>query len=128
MFVTALRGTKVKNKHRGFHASTIDRYCFTVVAPLVHATPLTIASVPITKIRTGWGADAFAIETGQPISNPASCAVPDGYASGSNEPGYKTYYATTLTAFAMKKPVTIIVSDTECSSFRPKIMGIYVAP
>lgn len=86
------------------------------------AGPLTIS-----RIRTGWASDTFAIETSQAIINPAGCAAPDGYISDSSHPGYKTYYAAALMAFASGKPVTVVISDAECYSGRPKIMGIYVA-
>jgi hypothetical protein len=83
--------------------------------------------LPITTIRTGWNADSFAIMTNQPILNPANCTYPDAYMTGYTEPGYKTYLSVTLTAFAMNKPVTVIVSDTECTGGRPKIWGVYIS-
>ncbi|WP_454830404.1 hypothetical protein [Pseudoxanthomonas wuyuanensis] len=83
-------------------------------------------SVTIKRIRTGWAADIFAIETSEAVINPADCPTPDGYISNSNHPGYNTYYAITLMAFSSGKPVNVIVSDTECSSGRPKIIGVYV--
>lgn len=83
--------------------------------------------LPITTIRTGWNGDSFAIVTNQPILNPANCSYPDSYITGLTEPGYKTYLSVTLTAFAMNKPVTVIVSDTECYGVRPKIWGVYIS-
>lgn len=82
--------------------------------------------VPISRIRTGWAADQFAIETGQAILNPANCPVPNGYHSSSSDPGYKTYYSAALTAFALGKNVTIIVSNTDCSVSGPRIIGVYI--
>lgn len=87
----------------------------------------TVGPVPITKIRTGWAADAFVIVTNPPIANPANCATADGYMSVGLNPGYKTYYAATLMAFALGKPVTVVINDTECVSGRPMILGVYVA-
>lgn len=84
------------------------------------------APTQITKIRTGWGSDTFAIETNQQILNPAGCSSPDGYISTAADAGYKTHYAAALLAFALVKQVTIVVSDTECLASRPKILGIYV--
>jgi len=86
-----------------------------------------VSSVSITRIRTGWNADSFAIETNQAISNPANCPTSDAYLSDSSQPGYKTYYAATLTAFSLGKPVAVIISDTECLAGRPKILGIYLS-
>jgi len=94
----------------------------TMEASAADAGPLTI-----TRIRTGWASDTFAIETDQAIVNPAGCATPDGYISDSSHPGYKTYYAAVLMAFSSGKPVNVIVSNTECYSGRSKIMGVYVA-
>ena len=82
--------------------------------------------LPITRIRTGWVADQFAIETNQTIVNPAGCIAPNGYISNISDPGYKTYYAAVLMAFALGKKVTVIISDTECMASTPKIIGIYV--
>ncbi len=87
----------------------------------------TAGPLPITTIRTGWNADSFGIVTNQPIINPANCSAPDGYVSASWDAGYKTYLSVTLTAFAMNKPVTVIVSDTECVANRPKIWGVYIS-
>ncbi|NJM13494.1 MAG: hypothetical protein HC889_17955 [Synechococcaceae cyanobacterium SM1_2_3] len=83
--------------------------------------------LPITKLRTGWASDTFSIETNRAIINPAGCVSPDGYMSDSSHPGCKTHYAATLMAFSTAKSVTVIVSDTECFSGRPKIQGISVA-
>ena len=83
--------------------------------------------VTISRIRTGWASDTFAIETKEVVVNPAGCATPDGYISDSSHPGYKTYYSVTLMAFASGKPVKVIISNTECHSGRPKILGVYVA-
>lgn len=84
-------------------------------------------AVTIKRIRTGWASDTFAIETDEAILNPAGCSMPDGYISDTSHPGYKTYYAAVLMAFSSGKPVNVIVSNTECYSGRPKIMGVYVA-
>lgn len=96
-----------------------------VAAGICHAAQ-SVGPVTITRLRTGWNGDAFAIETNQAISNPANCEIPDGYGSESSSPGYKTYYAAALTALGLGKPITIIVSDVDCSFERPKIWGIYI--
>lgn len=54
----------------------------------------------ISLIRTGWNADSFAIVTREPIRNPANCPTPDGYISNKSFPGYSTFYAAALTAYA----------------------------
>lgn len=90
-----------------------------------HAQTVT-GSVPITRVRTGWAADQFAIETGQAILNPANCPAPNGYHSAGTDPGFKTFYAAALMAFSAGKNVTIIVSDKECSVGGPRIVGIYL--
>jgi hypothetical protein len=83
-------------------------------------------SVPITRIRTGWAADQFAIETVQAILNPANCPAPNGYHSAGTDPGFKTFYAAALMAFSAGKNVNIMVSDKECSVGGPRIIGISV--
>lgn len=85
-----------------------------------------VGPVTISSVRAGWVADQFAIVTTQPISNPAKCPVADGYISAISEPGYKTYYALALMAFSTGKNVTLIISNTECTASRPRIIGINV--
>lgn len=85
-----------------------------------------IGPVPIMKIRTGWAADIFALETGKEIANPAACPVADGYFSSLKDPGYKTHYALALMAFSMNKNVIVIISNQGCTENRPRIMGIYI--
>jgi hypothetical protein len=82
--------------------------------------------VQISTIRAGWSADTFAIETGQAIVNPANCSAPDGYMVAISDPGYKTFYAAALMAFSTGKSIIVIISNNECSSMRPKIIGIHV--
>lgn len=94
-------------------------------AGVAHAQSST-GPVPLTKLRTGWAADQFALETGQAVLNPANCPVPNGYHSAGTDAGYKTYYSTALTAFSLGKNVTIVVSNTECSVNGPRIIGLYV--
>jgi len=92
---------------------------------IAHAQSAT-GPVNLTKLRTGWAADQFALETGQAVLNPANCPVPNGYHSASTDPGYKTYYSTALTAFSLGKNVTIVVSNTECSVGGPRIIGLWM--
>lgn len=80
--------------------------------------------VTIIQIRTGWFQDAFAVVTQEPVINPAGCAVDDGYISYGAEPGYQTYYSAALTAFALGVPAVVTVSDTDCNSDRPVLIGI----
>lgn len=103
--------------------------CVGVAAIAPASAQTTVGPTAITLIRTGWNGDAFAIETANlAIANPAKCSTPDAYMSGGGEPGYKTHYSATLMAFAMNKPIYIVVSNTECIATRPKIWGVYVAP
>ena len=84
----------------------------------------TTTNVTMTRLRTGWNIDSFAIETIEPIVNPATCGTPDGYISDLSLPGYSTYYAAALTALVTKAPLVITVHDSECFADRPKIIGI----
>lgn len=82
--------------------------------------------IPLAAIRTGWSNDLFTVDTGGSYLNPANCPVADGYyASGAN-PGYKTLYSVALLAFSMGKGVKVILSNTECTESRPRIIGITI--
>lgn len=84
-------------------------------------------AIPLAAIRTGWSNDLFTVDTGGTYLNPANCPAADGYyASGAN-PGYKTFYSVALLAFAMAKNVTVILSNSECTESRPRIIGITIA-
>ncbi|KAF1006882.1 MAG: hypothetical protein GAK28_02201 [Luteibacter sp.] len=78
----------------------------------------------ITQIVTGWASDSFSLNMGAPAYNPAGCQATDIYASDISNPGYKTFYAAALTAFATDTPVVLVVSTTECQGARPKLMSV----
>ena len=78
----------------------------------------------ITMVRTGWNVDSFAVVLNVPVQNPARCPTADGYITEASLPGYRTYLAAALTAFASKSPVQIVVHDKECFGNRPKLIGI----
>ena len=81
----------------------------------------------ILHVNTGWAADQFIIATTAPFVNPKNCVNTDGYVADISQNGYKTHYQAVLLAFALDKPVIVVVSDTECTIVgRPKIVGIYV--
>ena len=90
------------------------------------AAAQTMTGGTITMIRTGWNDDAYAIVTAEPIRNPASCPEPDGYLSMKPLPGYSTYYAAALTAYAVNQPIVITIHDTECAGTRPKLIGVNI--
>ncbi|MDE0838355.1 MAG: hypothetical protein OSB41_04805 [Kiritimatiellae bacterium] len=94
------------------------------------ATAQTVSNAHlITGMPTGWGYDAFGIQTaGQPLVNPANCPDTDQYIVDSSSPGYKTYYAAALMALAAGKAVSVVVNNTQCSANRPMIMGVFVYP
>lgn len=80
----------------------------------------------ITMIRTGWNAEQFGIVTVDPIVNPANCPTADGYVADSTQPGYHTYYAATLLAFAERATVIVVVAEQGCVSDRPKLIGLNI--
>ena len=85
--------------------------------------------VTVTRVRTGWDAEAFAVETGQSILNPKGCSTPDGYISDVSQAGYKTHYAAILLAYSTGRPVQIVISNTVCGlAGRPKIIGVNLQP
>lgn len=96
-----------------------------LAGPALAQTHLTGA---ISLVRTGWGADQFAVALNVPAVDPAGCGTPDGYITHAAFPGYRTYYAAALTAYASKRPVTVVVHDAECFLGRPKLIGINLQP
>lgn len=80
----------------------------------------------ITMIRTGWNSEQFGIVTVAPIVNPANCPTADGYVTDSTQPGYHTYYAAALLAFAERATVILVVAEQGCVSSRPKLIGLNI--
>ncbi|HSI50824.1 MAG TPA: hypothetical protein VLA61_21365 [Ideonella sp.] len=80
---------------------------------------LTIAS-----LYTGWNDDTFAIKTDSTILNPANCSTPDSYAANISSAGYKTHLAAALLAYASAKQLVVVISNSDCTSARPRIIGI----
>jgi len=77
----------------------------------------------ITIIRTGMSFDRFGILTVAPVVNPGNCARPqDGYWTDSTQPGYHTYYAAALLAFAERATVEVVVFG--CVADRPALVGL----
>lgn len=84
-------------------------------------------STQITMIFTGHNKDQFGIHTVAPTVNPAHCLLPDsGYATDSNQPGYHTFYAAALLAFAERAGIEVVVDDEGCVADRPKLIGINI--
>jgi len=88
------------------------------------AAQQTTAPAHIAQIVTGWGYDSFSVNLGTAISNPAGCPASDMAVVSTDSPGYKTYYAAALTAFANDLPVSLVISTTACEGTRPRIIGI----
>src|SRR6266511_550006 len=65
----------------------------------------------IRMVFTGWDEDQFGIITVAPTANPANCPIGTaGYMTHHKQPGYNTYYAMALLAFAEGATVNVIVS------------------
>src|SRR5262249_49865625 len=74
----------------------------------------------ITMIFTGHEKDQFGIHTVAPTVNPAHCKLDDsGYATDSDQPGFHTFYAAALLAFAERADVEVVVDDEGCIADRP---------
>ena len=81
----------------------------------------------ITMIFTGHDKDQFGIHTVAPTVNPANCPLKDrGYATDSSHPGYHTFYAAALLAFAERADVMVVVDDEGCVADRPRLIGINI--
>jgi hypothetical protein len=77
----------------------------------------------ITEIRTGWNDEQFGIVTVAPIVT-TPCPTHDGYVTDHDDPGYHTYYAAALLAFAERATVIVVVSSTGCVAGRPQLIGL----
>jgi hypothetical protein len=80
----------------------------------------------ITEIFTGWDADQFGIFTTDPVVNPAKCERATGYMTDGKQPGYRTFYAAALAAFAQRATVIVVVDETECIEDHPKLKGLNI--
>ena len=84
-------------------------------------------STQITMIFTGHNKDQFGIHTVAPTVNPFHCPLMDsGYATDSSQPGYSTFYAAALLAFAERADVEVIVDDEGCVAERPRLIGLNI--
>jgi hypothetical protein len=84
-------------------------------------------STQITMIFTGHNKDLFGIHTVAPTINPARCPLSDsGYATDSSHPGYHTFYAAVLLAFAERANVEVVVDDEGCVADRPRLIGLNI--
>jgi hypothetical protein len=82
----------------------------------------------ITRVFTGHEKDLFGIHTTAPQINPSGnpeCNQP-GYATDSSQPGYNTFYAAALLAFAERADVEVVVDDEGCVEGRPRLIGINI--
>lgn len=106
---------------------TIAAFGLVVAGVLLSGRPVgaqTMTNGTISMIRTGWNDDSYAVVTVERLPNPARCATPDGYISHKSLPGYSTYYAAALAAYAAHRRVMLVVHNTECFAGRPKLIGI----
>jgi len=86
-----------------------------------------IIQTQITEITTGWNAEQFGIVTVAPIVGGLMCAKDhDAYATDHDHPGYQTYYAAALLAFAERATVIVVVSNTECVAGRAALIGLNI--
>jgi hypothetical protein len=93
------------------------------------AKDLHTETTKITMIFTGFEKDQFGIHTAAKTVNPAKCKLSDqGYATDSSEPGYYTFYAAALLAFAERADVVVVVDDEGCVADRPKLIGLNIMP
>jgi hypothetical protein len=84
-----------------------------------------IIKTQITEIRTGWNEEQFGIVTVAPIVN-TPCPTHDGYVTDHEQPGFHTYYAAALLAFAERATVIVVVSSTGCVAGRPQLIGLSI--
>jgi hypothetical protein len=122
----SLVASRIRFKRQFRWLRVIGLAFFALVGATAVAEPASIQT-QITMIRTGWNRDQFAIVTVAKIQDPAKCATaPDGYLTDSTQPGYQTYYAAALLAFAERATVVVVVDDHACLAGRPKLIGINI--
>jgi hypothetical protein len=85
----------------------------------------------IIEVFTGWDAEQFGIITTGERVDPADCdskAETHGYMSDIHQPGYHTFLAAALAAFAQRSTVQVIVSSKEkdCVADHPKLIGLNI--
>ena len=108
-------------------------WCFSLSLLIVSHAPAfadqTVRS-QIIKIFTGFNRDQFGIITVAPIINPANCRPdgndPTGYMSESSRPGYQTFYAAALLAFAERADVEVVADDEGCVAERFRLIGLNI--
>ena len=114
-------------RRAGWNRAVTARSALAALAATVAAAPAEAQTTMvgnITMVRTGWNDDSFAVVTAEPMPNPAGCARSDGYITQKSLPGYSTYYAAVLTAYASRRPVMLVAHDTECFGGWPKLIGV----
>jgi hypothetical protein len=92
------------------------------------ADPL-VVKTQITEVFTGWDAEQFGIITADPRVDPANCnpkADNHGYMSDIHQPGYHTFLAAALAAFAQRATVQVIVKETGCIVGHPILIGLNI--
>ena len=98
-----------------------------LVISLLSSEVISAVSAPLylSMIGTGWDSDTVSLFFTAPIPNPAGCPIPDGVILTASMPGYKTHYASVLTAYALGKPIRLVIADNVCVYSRPKLWGMY---
>lgn len=95
-----------------------------VLATSASFAQTTVGPVHLQQVVTGWNSEAFSVNAGTAMPNPAGCGATDLAGTSINNPGYKTFYAAALTAMANDTPVLIVVSNSACEGARPRLIGI----
>lgn len=95
------------------------------------ADPPAIIQTQIKEIFTGWDAEQFGIFTVEPRVDPGDCdpqLQTHGYMTDVDQPGYHTFLAAALAAFAQRSTVQVIVSTKkhDCVAGHPKLIGLNI--
>jgi hypothetical protein len=90
-----------------------------------------VIQTQITEIFTGWDAEQFGIFTVELRVDPGECDLglkTHGYMTDSDQPGYRTFLAVALAAFAQRSTVQVIVSTKkhDCVAGHPKLIGLNI--
>jgi hypothetical protein len=86
------------------------------------ATPVELPWAKVTYIAGGWTAAHVRVQTTATFSNPATCAMTDGYVVEASLPGAQLFASMLLTAFSTGREVQLVVDG--CVLERPRVIGV----
>ncbi|SFI94372.1 hypothetical protein [Caulobacter sp. UNC279MFTsu5.1] len=97
---------------------------FSLVAGAATATPVEVPWAKLTFLGGGWTTTTLRVQTSGAFSNPAACAMTDGYIVDSTLPGAQLLDSILLTAYSTNQDVMLVIDG--CVQSRPAVIGVYI--